>query len=356
MKSLPLFNPVAALRLMLAVIIALILAPFLAVKRYAEAYLVFGLTARDVHIDGPLSDFAVEAFDTGNLIAGRIFPTVPVGKQSDGYWIVDPATWLRLPNDDIRAPKTSPNRVEFRVSTDTYNCKNRVLAGELSDEERANADNQIQLERRTVNFVTSQLLRMKENRVASKVGSISNLGSGVALSGSAKWSNYAGSSPLSDVTTGHAFIRQKTGIRANVAIIDWDTTQILRRHPELLDYYKYTAGGQITMEQLRDAFSVGEILVPDSIKNTAAEGATASMSNIWGNLCLLMHLGPATGLQVMTYGVGMRWTDPALGRPFAVRRYRDKDEGKKTDVFDVGYYDDEKTVAQDLSYGIKDTL
>lgn len=349
------WDPKVAVRALLGVLIGLALLPLSAAKAFYLRYCVAYLTPREVHVDGPLSDFAVEAFDVGNLIAGRVMPTVSVGKQSDGYYIVDPATWLRLPNDDLRAPKTEPSKVEFTVSTDTYTCKNRALRGEISDEERANADNQIMLERRTVGYVASQLLRMKERRVATKVTSITNIGSGVILAGATKWSNYNGSSPLSDVTTGHAFMRSRTGLRPNVAIVDWDTAQILRRHPELLDYYKYTAGGQITMEQLRDAFSVREIVIADAVYNTAVEGATQSMGNIWGNVCLLMHEGPINGLKVQRFGVSMRWTDPALGRAMAVERTRAANN-KKVDLFDVGYYDDEKTVARDLCYGITATI
>jgi hypothetical protein len=33
-----------------------------------------------------------------------------------------------------------------------------------------------------------------------------------------------------------------TGLVANTAVMDWDTLQVLRRHPVLLDMYKYTSG------------------------------------------------------------------------------------------------------------------
>ena len=71
------------------------------------------------HIDVPLSNLAVKAFDGGgDFIAGVLFPAVPVGKQSDGYYIIDKDTWLRVP-DTKRAPKTAANRIDWKVSTDT---------------------------------------------------------------------------------------------------------------------------------------------------------------------------------------------------------------------------------------------
>lgn len=353
------WNPFLAVQLLLAMVLAILLAPFIAVRDALRYGLVLALTGRDLHIDAPLSNIAVEAFDGGQFIAQEIFPAVPVGKQSNVYYVVDKKTWLRQASSTLRAPKSPPRRIEWKVSSDTYFAKNYVLGGEISDEDRANADYQVMLEDRTTRFTTEALQRDLEARVANRITSITNIGSGVVLSGGSKWSQYASSSPLSDVTTGLAFIRQRTGLRANVAVIDWDTMQILRRHPELLDYFKYTSGGMINMAQLQEAFQVSRILVADSIQNTAPEAVTQalSLSNIWGNVCMLAYINPAkTGLRTQTFGLGFRWTDPQLGVPMAVRRYRDGDEGKKLDVLEVGYYQDEKILDVDLCYGITTTL
>src|SRR6266581_9145835 len=71
---------------------------------------VMYLTGRDLHIDAPLSNLAVMAFGIGQgLVGDAILPTIPVDKQSNLFYVIDKATWLRLPTTDVRAPKT-PDR------------------------------------------------------------------------------------------------------------------------------------------------------------------------------------------------------------------------------------------------------
>ena len=324
---------------------------------YAESALALWLTARDVHIDVPLSNIAVEAFATGNFIGAQLFPTVDVRKQSDKYYTIDKDTWLRVPTSTFRSPKQSPVRVEFAVSSDSYFADNHALAGDNSKEAIANADDPIQLRARTTRFVVDMLMRGKELRIANLVTSITNIGSGVVLAGGNRWSNYVSSDPVADVTTGHAFIRQNTGLRANLALMDHDTYQIVRRHPVLLDMYKYTQGGLVNDAELKAVFQVDRILVSDSIRNAALENATASLVNIWGNTCLLAHVAPvATGMRTATFGLGFRWLNPELPAPWGVRVYDDPDPGKKVEIVEVGYYEDEKVVARELCYGITTTL
>lgn len=315
------------------------------------------LTGRDVHIDVPLSRVAVQAFSTGTFVGPALFPIVPVGKQSDMYYVIDKASWMRAAGTTLRAPKTAPRRVEFSVSSDTYFAHNYALAGENALEVIANADNAIDLRRRTANKVTGDLAVDMEVRIANKVTSITNIGSGIALAGTAKWSDFLSSDPISDVTTGHAFIRNTTGLMANTMLLDYDTHRIVRRHPVLLDMFKYTQGGFLNDAELREVFDVERILIGNAIRNVAQEGQAASMVNIWGNNCLLCHVdNAAPGLETQTFGLGFRWTPDGIPAPMQASVYNDPDPGRKTEIVEVGYYQDEKIVAKDLAYLIGSTL
>mgnify|MGYP001566275350 FL=1 len=324
---------------------------------YALRALGLHLTTRDVHIDTPLSNIAVEAFRTGNFVAPSLFPVVPVQKQSDVYYTITKNTWLRNPGSTLRSPKTSPRRVEFDVSSDTYFAHNYALAGENAHEVLANTDNPIQVRARTARKVVEDLMRDMEVRVANKVTSITNIGSGVLLTGANKWSDYLSSDPVADVSTGAAFMRGNTGIIPNTLLLDWDTMQIVRRHPVMLDMYKYTQGGLLNDAELREVFKVGRILVSDAIRNAALEGGTASIVNIWGNNALLCYVDPAApSIQTATFGLGFRWNAPDLPAPMVARVYDDPDPGKKVEITEVGYYQDEKIVAPQLAYLIGNTL
>lgn len=330
---------------------------FAMIGGYVETVLALGLTARDVHVDVPLSNIAVEAFSSGDFVGAQLFPVIDVRKQSDKYYTIARNAWLRTPSTTLRAPKTSPGRVEFEVSSDSYFADNFALASDNAHEVIANADDPIQLRARTTRFLVDMLMRDQEQRIANLVTSISNIGSGVILTGTAKWSNYANSDPVADVTTGHAFIRSNTGMRANTALLDDDTYQTLRRHPVLLDMYKYTQGGLVNDAELKSVFRVENLIVSNAIRNAAKENAAASLVNIWGNNFLLCHINPANaGMRTATFGLAFRWLNPELPAPWAVRVYNDPDPGKRVEVVEACYYQDEKIVAPQLAYLVNATL
>lgn len=312
----------------------------------------------DVHHDVLLSNLAVTAFASGTegLIGNDLFPEVGVGKQSNKYPIIDKGNFLRIPNT-ARAPRTEANRVEFQVSSDSYFADNFALAGENALEDLANADTSFGLRSNTLNLVTGDMLRDQEQRIINIVTSATNMGSGTTLSGGDLWSDFVNSDPLGDVRTAHAFIRNQTGLIANVAAMDWDTFQVLRVHPDLLDHYKYTRGGQLGMEQVADAFNVDRILLSKAIKENSLEGGTSSMTSMWGNNCLLAHIEPAAGLQTRTLGLRFKWRPDNFPADMGVVTKREEGAGTRwVEIIEAHRFQDEKVIASELGYLIETTL
>ena len=308
------------------------------------------------HLDVPLSNLAVAAFATNqNYIGQQLFPVVPVDKESNKYYTLDKASWLML-HDTKRARKAPPNAIEWQVSSDGYSCKNYATRASNALEDLDNADTAIMLRENTTNLIVEHLLRDYERRIANIVTSGTNVGSYVALTGAGKFSDYVNSDPIATVNTGHAFIRNNTGLIANTVVTDFDTLQILRRHPQLLDLYKNVSGGELTDGQIASLFKVQRILVGTAVYNQGIYGQTSSMANIWGNNLLLAHIRPGISLQTATLGLSMRWTPAGLPAPMQVTRYLDSDPGVKAEFVEGGYYQDEKVVAPELGYLIANTL
>ena len=315
-------------------------------------------TGPDLHIDVPLSNLAVMAFSTGveDFIAMDVFPTQSVGKQSDKYFTITKDAFLRVP-DTKRAPGTAANRVMFDVSSDSYFAQNFALANEIPLEDISNSDKPVRLRENASLLVQTNLRRDWEVRVADKVTSISNVGSGVVLGAPDKWSN-AGSDPIAQVDSGHAFIRRQSGgLRANTMIIDEDTLVEVRRHPLILDMFKYTSGGLLTDDFLKEVFKVDRILVGRGSKENAIEGATSSITNIWGNNVVLARITPAMGLQTATFGLSFRWKPAGIPTDMQVKRSVLNDAGSQhVEIVETGMYQDEKIIAKDLAYALTGTL
>jgi hypothetical protein len=292
------------------------------------------------------------------MIGDQVFPAVSVSKQSDRYPILDKSNFLRNYNDiALRAPKTEARRIEFRVSSDAYFADNYALAIEIALEDLANADLSFMLRENATNLVVGDLRRAQEIRIARTVTSISNIGSGVVLGAGSQWSDFVNSDPLGDVTTAHAFIQQRTGLIANTAIVDYDTYQIIKRHPDLLDMYKYTSGGQVTDPQLAEAFKVGRVLVGRGIMENANDGGTSSMTSIWGRNCVLAHINPAQGLQTRTLGLRFQWQPAGFPAPLAASSRREEGAGtRNVEIIQSEHYQDEKVIARDLGYCIQSTV
>ena len=310
------------------------------------------------HIDVPLSNFASVGFNdpVNGLVGQALVPEIAVSKQSDKFYIIEKGAFFRVPST-LRAPRTKANRVNFEVSSSSYFADNYALATDNALEDLENADMAINLRQNGTSLVVGNLRLDEERRIANMVTSITNVGSGVALTGTAKWSDYAGSDPVADVTTGHAFIRSNTGLIANTAVIDWDTLMVLRRHPVLLDMYKYTSGGEVSTQQIADVFKVPNIMVAHGVLNTAIEGAADSMSNVWGNCFVMAHVGATTGLRSTTFAGRFRWRNPIFPADFAVQTAMFNRAGEeKVEVLEAGYFQDEQVIARDLAYTINDTL
>lgn len=316
---------------------------------------------RNVYADVPLSNFAVAAFaapsSAQGYVAELIAPAVQVAKQSGTFYILDPDMFFQQ-ETARRAPATKANKVQWSISSGQFYATNYALSDDLPMEDLVNEDVAVQLRQNTVSRLVGGLKLDQEIRVANLLSSISNVGSGVALTGVNKWSDFFNSDPLASVNTAHAFIRSRTGMVANAAVMDWDTMQILRRHPMLLDLFKYTSGGTLPDTLIAQAFGVGQVYVAQGIRNRQREGTGASsMTSIWGNTCVLMHTGPSTGLQTAAPVVRMQWNSSIYPANFGVLTSPINEAGSEhVERLECGHFQDEKIVARDLAYTITGTI
>ena len=109
-----------------------------------------------IHVDRPLSNISLAYQPTG-LIADALFPTVPVKKESDSYFIFDKANSLRIP-DTLRADGAEANQDNLVVSTATYRLQEHALKDIITDRQRENQDEGLNLEQALVEELTSKVL------------------------------------------------------------------------------------------------------------------------------------------------------------------------------------------------------
>jgi hypothetical protein len=276
-------------------------------------------TQGDVHISTALTNVAV-AFvqDADAFVAARVFPVVPVQKQSDVYWKFSKDDFLR---DEAkpRADATESAGVGFNMSTGTYTATVYGAHKDLGDQVRSNADAAINIEARSSQMLIQKMLIKRDRLFMQKFMTtglwgtdITGVASGPTGAQAVKWSVGATSDPFKDISTGQTTILQNSGLEANVLVLSYAVYQALRLHPAVIDRIKYTMGAEarnINAQLLAAAFDVDEVLVSKAVYNTSQEGVAGSYSFVMGNHALLAHRTPGPSLTEASSGYIMSWTN-----------------------------------------------
>ncbi len=192
-------------------------------------------TGRDLHIDIPLTRVALQ-FRPEGMIADKIFPIVPVGKQSDSYLIWSSADAFRT-EDDRRSPNNEANVIERTVSSDTYFAKNYALKMPITLEDQKNMDAAYvdELRNGRVTYIKTKLMFNWEKRIANQVTSTSNVGSSSAVTSA--WTDYTTgeSDPMGDIWTALANVQDATGYAPNRIVFGDSAWRNFRRHADVVN-------------------------------------------------------------------------------------------------------------------------
>lgn len=304
-------------------------------------------TGRELHVDVPLSNFVVNRRPEG-FIADRLLPVTNVSKQSDLYYKYNEAEWRAYEAGlTLRAPGTQAKKVHFTVSSDTYFAKNYALGTDWPVEDEVNADSVLQWAQSSALYLMDRLMMDYEFRVAQIAVASANVAT--IFVPSSGW-NSAARTAYTDLLTWKEGFRQITGKVPNTLIVPEPVMNKLRVNDQLRDILYGDNGGQVEAGQLGTLLGISNVLVPTVQVNTAAEDAAGTRADVWagnGNIWMA-HLNTAAGFMTDTWMNAFRWTSPALGVPMSVQRFP-FDPKRKVYEIEVGYYQDEKVVSNDLA-------
>lgn len=308
-----------------------------------------------VHIDKPLTNISVAYMQNAdNFIAGKVFPTVPVEKQSDKYFTYDKADWFR-DEAAVRAPGTESVGSGYGLSSATYSCDVIAFHKDVDDQTADNSDAPLNPLRDATEFVSKKLLLQQERKFVSDAladsvwgQDLTGVASGASTNEFDQWDDYTNSDPIEDFENGKEIILGKTGYEANTLILGYEVYRQLRNHPDIVDRVKYTSSENITAELLARMFEVDRVFVSKSVYNSAAEGATASYGFTAGKGALLCHVASAPSLLTPSAGYTFAWSGVSggLGESVGISNFR-QDHLKSVRIEGEVAYDN-KIVASDL--------
>jgi hypothetical protein len=279
-------------------------------------------TRSDVHVNRPLTQISIAYIQRAqDFIADKVFPIVPVLKQSDRYFVYDKAYWFQT-QARVRAPATESAGSGFDIdNTPTYFANVWAVHKDVDDQTRANADQPLDLDRDATLFVTQQLLLRREIEFANAY-MVNSVWTGFQVGGSPTdfqpningkgyWDSST-SNPMADVDYLKQSIKSQTGFLPNTLIVANDVFFALRNNPTVLDRIKYTQRGVVSEELLASLFGVEKFLVASVVNNTGTESAPPSLSTstlgyLMVNNFLLVYANPAPSILQPSGGYIFSW-------------------------------------------------
>lgn len=313
-------------------------------------------TVQKVHLDKALTNISI-GYSNEQFIADQIFKAVTVDKQSDRYYVYGKEMFRQ--HDDLRAPGTEANEIDWTLSLDTYFCEGHALRHPIPDEEIQNADANFNLEADATELVSEGILLNKEVDAAAKVMDPSNYHTQLKLTMGgadtpAKWSDYDKSDPVLDVKRAKERIHKLSGLRANTIILPETVFNTLSLHPKLLDIIKYVQRGIVTLDLMKAAFAVDNILIGSALKSTATNpGQDDDLEYIWGNSAVLAYIAPKPGRKIVSLGYSFMWNKDGEG-PVQVRKWYE--QGRRATIVEAERWYSQKMISDVAGFLFADAV
>ena len=316
-------------------------------------------TKGDVHVNRPLTNISIAYFQEASaFIADRVFPSIPVEKQSDAYWVI-PRDSFNRDEMKIRAPGTESAGGGYEVDpSNTYYAHVRAYHHDIPDQVRANTDSPLSSDREATVLCTHKALINREKNFTNayfKTGvwgtDVTGVNAGPTGLQVLQWDD-AASTPIEDIRLYKRTIEAQTGVAPNTVVLGQDVLDTLYDHPDIIDRLKYgqTNGGpaNATVSDLQALFKIDRILVGAAIHNTAAEKVAENSNFLFKKGALLCYSAPSPGIMTPSAGYTFSWTGFLAAGPNGTRMKKFRMEHLESDRVEIQSAYDQKITAADL--------
>lgn len=309
-------------------------------------------TPADRHFDKVLSNVGIAFFqDKTKYIADKVFPSIPVGKQTDKIRVYSVADLLRIEAEEMGEGTAAPQETSG-FSHISYECKKYGKGDFLTPADLANDDGPIPPDQIVVEQLTqANMTKMERTWAAANMATskwdhdCQGQAAGPTNKQFLQWDK-SGSDPTQDIADKMDLIHDSTGYDANVGVISRDVFNKVRNHSAIRARFDYTSPESITLAMLAKLWELDELIKGSAIYNSANAGATASFTKIYTNNILLAHRAKTPSVRVPSAGYTFLWTAPTgapKGTKVMVRRIPRPELGNRTDYESIMYWDQKVT-------------
>lgn len=311
-------------------------------------------TPGELHVDRMLTNIGVAIRQSReDFVAGRVFPDVPVSKQTDKYRVYPKDWWLRTYAAQ-RAPATESRGIDWEYSEDAYRAEKFSIHADVPEEDFINEDDDLDVMRDATELTVEQILLKKEIDFVNTF-----LQTGVwgldydVTANSTAWTSSSTATPLNDVHDRQLRMKRLTGRTANVIASAWPTFNALRHADQILDRVIYGGNvdrpADITPNILAGLFGVDEFLLVGAISVDADQGqeGTTDADFMLPDGLLLAHRSQRPSRTQPSAGYTFTWTGApgTQGGQRTKRFWMDELDAERVETDD---YRDQKVVSSEL--------
>lgn len=312
-------------------------------------------TPSAVHTDRPLTNMSLAIMqEESAFIADRVFPIIPVSKQSDLYRTY-PRGFFNRDQMAKRAPGTETQGVGYETSTVPYFCDVWGLHHDIDEQTEANADEEMDLDMEATTLLSHQALLNRDVQWASQyfqTGVWAN-----DTTPATKWD--VTSTPIEDIEARRIAMLERTGKKPNTLVLSAQVWSALKNNADLIDRMnrgQSSGPAMALLQNFAELVEIPRILVAESIQNTAAEGQADSHSFIFGNHCLLLHVAPTPGRYTASAGYTFGWTGLLGSNAVGTRMSRFEDMKTRSRRVEIESAYSQELIASDLGELLQDVL
>jgi len=272
------------------------------------------------HIDRALTNISVAYMQGADaFIADKVFPMISVTKQSDVYFSYSKADSFR--NEVVERGRGAESAGgNWHVKEEApYHCKKYAFHYDITQEEKVNYDQPINVDTDTTNWLAEKMLLKREVDFQTKFFGTTIWGrditgvSGTPTTDQVKKWNLDTSTPVEDINAAMLQFARTTGKKPNFIIMAPDVFYALKNHGDIMDRIKYTQKGVITIELIAALFEVDDIFIPWGVVNSgpttaAFDDTLADVDFIYSGQMLLGYRAKRPSLKEPTAGYIFAWT------------------------------------------------
>lgn len=303
-------------------------------------------------VDAVLTNMA-RAYKPQGFIYNEVMPTIPVELDSGLYPVFD-----GFFDDDVDnrvSDRAVTPEVDFQWSTDSYYCEDYRLKASVTAKEERNTRSVIRLRQTKLEGILTRMAIRRERRAATLLRKSDIAGGGLNL-GATPGTNWDTSTAIeTDIMTGALASRDVTGMVTNAMILPFKVAYAMALNSTIRALLKWDVTGESGAAPLRlgdrllpSVIHGHRVIIAGAMRNTANEGGTRSLTDIWGDHVRLIYLpeNPGWGVPATAYSF------KAL--PEAVDRWVEKDP--PVEYVRAWECLDEKVTAPDMGYEIRSVL